>query len=85
MFESLPSALWCFLEHIEDPERAIIEAANAGFDADTVASMAGNLAGAYHGEKALPDRWLAELEGIDDLRGLADELAALVERDVRGG
>lgn len=75
--ESLPSALWCFLHAPEDPEEAIVAAANGGRDADTVAAMAGTLAGAYHGESGLPERWVADLEAADRLRELADGLLDL--------
>lgn len=74
VLESLPAAFWCFLKSPEDPERALVTGADGGRDADTVASMAGNLAGAYLGEEAFPERWLEELEFRDDLRELADGL-----------
>jgi ADP-ribosylglycohydrolase len=41
--ESVPAAFYCFLRSADDPERVILTAVNAGYDADTVASMAGNL------------------------------------------
>jgi len=74
VLESLPAAIWCFLSSPEDPERVLVTAANGGYDADTVAAMAGNLAGAYCGEDAFPDRWLDDLEFSSELRDLADSL-----------
>jgi ADP-ribosylglycohydrolase len=74
VLESLPAALWCFLDSPEDPERVLLTAVNGGHDADTVAAMAGNLAGAYHGEDAFPDRWRDDLEFAEELRELADGL-----------
>jgi ADP-ribosylglycohydrolase len=74
VLESLPAALWCFLASPEDPERVIVTAVSGGRDADTVAAMAGNLVGAYHGESALPARWTGDLEYAGDLRRLADGL-----------
>lgn len=64
-----------------DPERVIVAAANGGYDADTVASMAGNLVGALNGASALPGRWLAELEFRDELADLSDRLLALAMPD----
>jgi ADP-ribosylglycohydrolase len=75
--ESLPSAMWCFLASPDDPERVIETAVSGGRDADTVAAMAGALAGVYNGESALPARWLGDLEYADDLRALADGLLHL--------
>ena len=77
VLESLPAAIWCFLRTPEDSERVIVTAANMGYDADTVAAMAGNLAGAYVGESRLPSRWLAGLEYADGIRDVADGLLAL--------
>jgi ribA/ribD-fused uncharacterized protein len=77
VLESLPAAIWCFLRTPEDPERVIVTAANMGYDADTVAAMAGNLAGAYVGESSLPTRWLDSLEYADGIRDIADGLLAL--------
>ena len=40
---------------------AIIKAANLGGDADTIAAIAGGLAGAVYGYDAIPERWIKEL------------------------
>lgn len=74
VLESLPAALWAFLSNRENPEAAIVTAANGGYDADTVASMSGALAGAYHGESGLPARWLDELEAAAHIRTLANRV-----------
>lgn len=78
--ESVPAALYCFLHAPDDPGQVILTAVNAGYDADTVASMAGNLAGAWCGaERLRQDRaeWWSELEYRDELTALADGLADL--------
>lgn len=82
VLESLPAAWWCFLRWPDDPERVLVTAANQGRDADTVAAMAGTLAGAYLGESALPHRWRdpANLEYADELIVLADALLAARQR-----
>ena len=80
VLESLPSALWCFLRSPDDPEQVIVTAVNGGRDADTVAAMAGTLAGAYVGDAALPDRWLRDLEFVEELRTTADGLYELAVR-----
>ncbi len=43
-------------------EEAIIEAANLGGDADTIAAITGGLAGAIYGYKEIPQRWIQELD-----------------------
>jgi hypothetical protein len=61
---------------------AVIEQAVAiGGDSDTIASMAGALAGAHYGETNWPTEVVAELEngdfGRDFLLSLADDLAVM--------
>ena len=59
--DTLEAALYCFL-HERDAEGCIVRAANLGDDADTVAAVAGGLAGAHYGQSALPARWLEKLD-----------------------
>lgn len=64
--------------------QAVIAAVHYGGDTDTIACMAGALAGALHGSAWLPARWLDNLEndedGRDAMKCLARDLAQL---DVR--
>lgn len=55
-------------------------AVSMGGDTDTIAAMAGAIAGARHGEDAVPRAWLRRVEGVPWARRLADALAAEVER-----
>lgn len=75
VLETLPAALWCFLEHPEDPEQAILTAVNGGFDADSVASLTGAFAGAYRGAPCLPSRWAERLAGAREFKRIARRLA----------
>jgi poly(ADP-ribose) glycohydrolase ARH3 len=77
--ESLPAALWCLARSPDDPLEAIRPAAELARDADTVAAMAGSLAGALNGRSGLPDEWVAVLpdELVDELESLGGSLAAL--------
>lgn len=78
--ESVPAALYCFLRSPDDPRQVIVTAVNGGHDADTVASMAGNLAGAWCGARRLEAEeaeWWNDLEYREELIGLADRLLEL--------
>ncbi|MGN6380075.1 MAG: ADP-ribosylglycohydrolase family protein [Gaiellales bacterium] len=55
----------------DDPEAAIVFAANLGGDADANAAVAGALAGARFGAAALPERWLDPLVDRARIGGLA--------------
>ena len=59
--EAVPPALGAFLA-AESAEQAIVNAVCLGGDTDTIAAMAGALAGAYWGLGALPSSWLQGLE-----------------------
>ena len=62
-----------------DPVKTIEMCANFGRDADTIASMAGALAGAFAGVSALNRAWVDRIEaGGDDQAHLAEELVALI-------
>jgi poly(ADP-ribose) glycohydrolase ARH3 len=76
--ESVPAALHAFLRAADDVPSTIRGAVLLGGDADTIAAMAGALAGASLGVGALPQGWLARLEAADRLTALADQLAAAI-------
>lgn len=73
--ETVPVALALFHLAAGDPNRAIVMGANFGRDADTIATMAGGLAGAFSGVEALQPRWVAKAEA-----GAGAAYAAIVER-----
>jgi ADP-ribosylglycohydrolase len=56
---------------------AIAVAVNHSGDSDSTASIAGNILGAYYGERCLPADWLAALEAREVIRGMASRLAAV--------
>ncbi|MEV6712585.1 ADP-ribosylglycohydrolase family protein [Lentzea sp. NPDC051208] len=72
---SVPLALLAFLRNPDDPADAIRYAVRAGGATDTVASMAGALAGARTGTAALPQSWLRRFHTTGKLCRLADQLA----------
>lgn len=59
-------------------EQAVVRAVNDGGDADTIAALTGGLAGAYYGMKAIPGRWIRQLnpEIVTELMVVADYILA---------
>ena len=49
-------------------------AANLGDDADTTATVAGQLAGAFYGESGIPAKWLGKLAMARDIGRWAEQL-----------
>jgi ADP-ribosylglycohydrolase len=56
---------------------AIAVAVNHSGDSDSTASIAGNILGAFYGERCLPADWLAALQAPEVIRGMASRLAAV--------
>lgn len=81
--ESVPSALAILAYAGADPMRTIVLAASAGNDTDSIATMAGAIAGAMHGRQALPQDMLAQFCAVNasyGLERLAAQLAPLAQR-----
>lgn len=72
--EAVPAAIAAFLRYPDEPAAAIRFAVLIGGDTDTIATMAGALAGARCGEVDLPHAWPDRLEQADRLRDAADAL-----------
>jgi len=66
-YESVPTAVGIFAAAAGDPRRCVIAGANAGYDTDTIASMAGALAGALKGFDAVPKELFREVKKANDL------------------
>ena len=67
---SLEAALWSF-NQTQSFREAILMAVNLGNDADTTASVCGQVAGAFYGASGIPDDWLKTL----CMRGIIESLA----------
>jgi poly(ADP-ribose) glycohydrolase ARH3 len=76
-FEAVPMALYCFLRHRDSFANCLHNAVFIGGDTDTIACMAGSLAGAYLGESAIPAGWI---EAIREERYGAAQIAVLADR-----
>lgn len=74
VLDTLVCALWCFI-NTTTFEDAVCEAANLGGDADTVAAVAGGLAGVYYGYGAIPERWKEKILVKEKLIDIANRLA----------
>jgi ADP-ribosylglycohydrolase len=73
---TLEAALWC-VHRSTDFRQAVLLAANLGEDADAVAAVTGQLAGAMWGERGIPEDWRAKLAWRDRIRDRAVRLFEL--------
>ncbi|TDC25088.1 ADP-ribosylglycohydrolase family protein [Streptomyces sp. 8K308] len=81
--EELPIALGMLLVGRGDYRHTVLGAVNYGRDCDSIATMAGAIVGALHGEGAVPEEWSVEVARASrlDLRAPAEALTA-VAREV---
>lgn len=70
---TLEAALWAVAQ-AEDFRSTVLLAANLGDDADTVAAVAGQLAGAIWGVTSVPKSWRGRLAWGEHIEGLATSL-----------
>ncbi len=64
VLSTLEASLWCLLttDNLKD---CLLKAVNLGDDTDTIAAIAGGLAGIYYGKEAIPQEWLAVIPKLD--------------------
>ncbi|MEV1173873.1 ADP-ribosylglycohydrolase family protein [Nonomuraea sp. NPDC049784] len=82
--EAVALAFGLFAVHQGDFARVVLAGVNIGRDSDTIAAIAGAMAGALHGAQAIPERWRAQVTRVSgrcitatagtDLVELADQL-----------
>lgn len=63
-------AVYCALKYSESFDDAIIAAVNFNGDSDTVAAVAGNILGAWHGIGFIDEKWISPLHLEDYLSAL---------------
>ncbi|KAM9777993.1 ADP-ribosylhydrolase ARH3 [Neosynchiropus ocellatus] len=92
---SVPTAIFCVLhclrprellpESFGGLERTIAYSLALGGDTDTIACMAGAIAGAHYGYEAIPPAWIKCCEGSEDADLSAQRLHALYHLSTAGG
>ncbi len=73
-FNSVPTAIYSFLSHTASFKDVVLFAVSLGGDTDTIAAMAGAIAGAYLGVDSVPSKWRLKLEN----RLYIEELASVL-------
>lgn len=71
--DTLRAALYCLMRS-SDYAECVRMAVNLGQDTDTVAAVAGGLAGICYGEKGIPARWRLRIPKRGEMEGLCSRL-----------
>lgn len=80
--ETVPCALALFYLAQGDPVNAIIFGVNYGRDADTIATMAGSLAGAFKGAGGLRPEWVKKVKNNSGQKELACKLVDIASKRI---
>jgi len=80
--DALAAALWAVGGAV-DFRDAVLRAANLGDDADTTAAIAGQLAGARWGLRAIPVEWRNRITAREQIEAIAGRLFDGAGTDVR--
>ncbi|XP_028995285.1 ADP-ribosylhydrolase ARH3 [Betta splendens] len=92
---SVPTAVFCVLHCLQPREifpnsyggveRTIAYSLALGGDTDTIACMAGAIAGAHYGLETIPQSWIRCCEGAEDADVSAERLHMLYHQSSQGG
>ena len=74
VLHTLEAALWCLLT-TDSYRDCVLKAVNLGSDTDTVAAVAGGLAGIYYGVEAVPEEWLETISRLEEIRSLCRDFS----------
>ena len=73
VIDSIEAAVWCLLT-TDSYKDCMLKAVNLGDDTDTVAAIAGGLAGLYYGYEEIPKDWLAVIKKREWIEGMCEGL-----------
>jgi ADP-ribosylglycohydrolase len=74
VIDTLEAALWCLI-HTDSYKECVLTAVNLGDDTDTVAAVAGGLAGIFYGvggANGIPEEWIDQIARKKWIKGLCD-------------
>ena len=75
VIDTLEAALWCLMT-TDNYKDCVLTAVNLGEDTDTVAAVAGGLAGILYGtggENGIPEEWIAQIARKGWIKDLCDQ------------
>lgn len=81
VIHTLEAALWCFI-NTNSYKECVLKAVNLGDDTDSLACIAGGLAGIFYGYSKIPMEWINTIVRSNDIVKLCDVFVAkLMEKE----
>lgn len=77
--DTLEAAIWCLL-NTKNYKDCVLLAVNLGEDTDTVAAVAGGLAGLHYGYDSIPKEWLSVIVKREYIESLCNQLCVALSR-----
>ncbi len=81
VLDTLEAALWVFFRE-NDYRETVLRAVNLGGDTDTIAAIAGGIAGIYYGVGDIPRNWLENLARKEELYRMFEQFCRVTEEGV---
>lgn len=75
---SLEASIWCLMT-TSNYRDCVLKAVNLGKDTDTVAAIAGGLAGLYYGYEEIPKEWIEKIVRREYIEKLCEKLRIVYE------
>lgn len=78
VIDTLEAALWC-LGNTTNYKDCVLTAVNFGNDTDTLAAVAGSLAGLFYGIETIPKKWIETLRSKEIIETIIDKFFTALE------
>lgn len=70
--DTLEAVIWAFFNS-KTYKETVLRAVNLGGDTDTIAAIAGGIAGIYYGFNGVPVKWIQNISGKEQIASLCDD------------
>ena len=72
--EALGISLYCSLKFPGEFEKGVVAAVNHSGDSDSTGAITGAILGTFNGVKAIPEKWVQEVEDSEEIRRITEEM-----------
>ena len=76
--DTLEAVIYCLINN-DNYKDTVLAAVNLGGDTDTIAAIAGGVAGIYYGYDSIPKEWIESITKIDYVLELCEEFEKVIK------
>ena len=77
---TLEASLWSFMRN-KEYKTTVLQAVNLGDDTDTIAAVAGGLAGIYYGINSIPENWIKTCKKVDYISDICSKFDKSIQKE----